>query len=170
MPAAGKIPAPFPFIFTLNALSWSPDGKYAAFSYSDNPNGTPTKLWLFEADAKTWKPLAAFPYIDPPFWSPDGAWIAFRTQDGVGGEDVYVVRPNGSELKSVSASLPAEGRPYVMDGWFGDSIIMRLGAAQRFGRSLPCARGGWASPPDVRGGTGQVAVRGVAQSGFPRLG
>lgn len=124
-PPLEKIPAPFPFIFTLNALSWSPDGKYAAFSYSDNPSGTPTKLWLFEADAKTWKPLAEFPYIDPPFWSPDGAWIAFRTQDGAGGEDVYVIRPDGSELKSVSASLPVEGRPYIMDGWFGGGILMR---------------------------------------------
>ena len=124
-PPLEKIPAPFPFIFTLNALSWSPDGTFAAFSYSDTPNGTPTKLWLFEAGAKTWKPLAEFAYIDPPFWSPDGAWIAFRTQDGLGGEGVYVVHPDGSGLKNVSASLPPEGRPYIMDGWFGGDIIMR---------------------------------------------
>ncbi|MCL4271342.1 MAG: PD40 domain-containing protein [Anaerolineales bacterium] len=124
-PPLEKISAPFLFNFTLNALSWSPDGKYAAFSYSDQPNGTPTKLWLFDAGAKTWNSLAEFPFIDPPFWSPDGAWIAFRTQDGVGGEDVYVIRADGSELKSVSTSLPPEGRPYIMDGWFGDSIIMR---------------------------------------------
>ncbi len=119
------IPVPFPFNFTINSLSWSTDGKFAAFAYSDQPNGTPTKLWLFDADAKTWQSLAQFPYIDPPFWSPDGSWIAFRTQDGLGGEDVYVVHPDGSELKSVSASLPAEGRPYVMDGWYTENIIMR---------------------------------------------
>ncbi len=119
------IPVPFQFNFTINALSWSPDGKYAAFSYSDQPNGTPTKLWLFDAAAKTWTSLAQFPYIDPPFWSPDGSWIAFRTQDGLGGEDVYVIRPNGSELKSVSAALPVEGRPYIMDGWYTENIIMR---------------------------------------------
>jgi Tol biopolymer transport system component len=116
---------PFAFNFTINALSWSSDGKYAAFSYSDNPNGTPTKLWLFDAAANTWTSLAEFPYIDPPFWSPDGAWIAFRTQDGLGGEDVYVLRRDGSDLKSVSASLPAEGKPYIMDGWLTENIIMR---------------------------------------------
>jgi Tol biopolymer transport system component len=116
---------PFPFNFTINALSWSPDGKYAAFSYSDYPDGTPTKLWLFDPAASTWTSLAEFPYIDPPFWSSDGAWIAFRTQDGLGGEDVYVARRDGSELKSVSASLPAEGKPYIMDGWLTDNIIMR---------------------------------------------
>ncbi len=124
-PPLEVIPVPFQFNFTINALSWSPDGKYAAFSYSDQPNGTPTKLWLFDAAAKTWTSLAQFPYIDPPFWSPDGSWIAFRTQDGFGGEDVYVVRPNGSELKSVSTSLPVEGRPYIMDGWYTENIIMR---------------------------------------------
>lgn len=116
---------PFSFNFTINALSWSPDGKYAAFSYSDNVNGSPTKLWLFDPASGAWTALAEFPYIDPPFWSPDGAWIAFRTQDGFGGEDVYVIRPDGSELKSVSQNLPAEGKPYIMDGWIGDSIIMR---------------------------------------------
>lgn len=124
-PPLEVVPVPFPFNFTINALSWSPDGKYATFSYSDQPNGTPTKLWLFDAAAKTWTSLAQFPYIDPPFWSPDGSWIAFRTQDGLGGEDVYVVRPNGSELKSVSTALPVEGRPYIMDGWYTENIIMR---------------------------------------------
>jgi Tol biopolymer transport system component len=80
---------------------------------------------LFDPTADSWTSLAEFPYIDPPFWSPDDAWIAFRTQDGLGGEDVYVMRRDGSELKSVSANLPAEGRPYIMDGWLGDNIIMR---------------------------------------------
>ncbi len=119
------VDVPFPFNFTINPLSWSPDGMYAAFSYSDNVNGTPTRLWLFDPAAGSWTSLAEFPYIDPPFWSPNGMWIAFRTQDGLGGEDVYVVRRNGSELKSVSTNLPADGWPYIMDGWLGDSIIMR---------------------------------------------
>jgi hypothetical protein len=124
-PPLEKVDAPFPFHFTINALAWSPDGRFAAFSYSDHPSGTPTKLWLFDPEGKTWKPLASFPYIDPPFWSPLGDWIAFRTQDGLGGEDVYVIRPDGLELKSVSASLPVEGRPYIMDGWYTGNIIMR---------------------------------------------
>jgi WD40 repeat protein len=123
-PPLEEISVPFPFNFTINALAWSPDGKFAAFSYSDAADGTPTKLWLFDAEAKTWKSLAQAPYIDPPFWSPDSAWIAVRTQDGAGGEEVFVVRPDGSELKSISASLPVDGRPYIMDGWFGDSIMM----------------------------------------------
>lgn len=124
-PPLEKVPVPFAFNFTINALAWSRDGRYAAFSYSSHPNGTPTQLWLFDAEAKTWKTLAEFPYIDPPFWSPDGSWIAFRTQDGRGGEDVFIVHPDGSELKSISTDLPLEGRPYIMDGWYTENVIMR---------------------------------------------
>lgn len=124
-PPMERIAVPFAFNFTINALAWSPDGKYAAFSYSANPNGTPTQLWLFDANARSWRALAEFPYIDPPFWSPDGAWIAFRTQNGVGGEEVFIIRPDGTELKSIAADLPVEGRPYIMDGWYTENVIMR---------------------------------------------
>ncbi len=124
-PPVEMIWVPFAFNFTINALSWSPDGKYAAFAYSDKANGTPTKLWRFDPSANMWTSLAEFPYIDPPFWSPDGTWIAFRTQDGLGGEEVYVVHRDGTELKSISTGLPVEGRPYIMDGWYTENIIMR---------------------------------------------
>lgn len=126
-PPMQVVNVPFDFNFTINALNWSPDGKYAAFSYSDQPNGTPTKLWLLDAATNTWTSLAEFPYIDPPFWSPDGTWIAFRTQDGLGGEEVYVARSDhdGTELKNIAKGLPVEGRPYIMDGWYTENIIMR---------------------------------------------
>jgi len=124
-PTLQIVNVPFAFNFTINALSWSPDGRFAAFSYADNPSGTPTKLWLFDAAAVTWTSLAEFPYIDPPFWSPDNAWIAFRTQDGLGNELVHVIHSDGTELKNIGANLPAEGRPYIMDGWFTENVIMR---------------------------------------------
>ncbi|MCK6566158.1 MAG: hypothetical protein DCC59_14470 [Chloroflexi bacterium] len=124
-PPLERIPAPFAFNFTINALAWSRDGRYAAFSYSNQPNGTPQQLWLFDANARTWKAIAEFPYIDPPFWSPDGTWIAFRTQNGAGGEEVFIIRPDGTEMKNIGADLPAEGSPYIMDGWYTENVIMR---------------------------------------------
>jgi WD40-like Beta Propeller Repeat len=126
-PEVESIIAPFPFNFSLTPLSWSPDGNFAAFAYPDDPNGTPYKLWLFDPAAQTWTSLFEYAYIDPPFWSSDGEWLAFRVQDGLGGEDVYVVQRDGSGLKNLtsSSSLPEEGRPYVMDGWITGNIIMR---------------------------------------------
>jgi hypothetical protein len=131
------VKVPFAFNFTINPLAWSPDGKYAAFAYSDYPSGTPTKLWQYDPSANAWTSLAEFAYIDPPFWSPDGTQIAFRTQDGLGGEHVYVMNRDGTELKSVSAGLPASGRPYIMDGWYINAavpyIIMRSALPDRAG-------------------------------------
>ena len=124
-PPLQAVQVPFAFNFTINALSWSPDGKYAAFSYSDKPNGTPTKLWLFDAAASTWTSLAEFAYIDPPFWSPDGKWIAFLVRNEFGAEDAYVIHPDGSGLKKVGVDLPADARPYIMDGWYADKVMMR---------------------------------------------
>ena len=128
-PQLESVETPFPFDFTLTALSWSPDGNFAAFAYPDNTNGTPHKLWLFDPAADTWTSLFEYAYIDPPFWSPDGEWLGFRVQDGLGGEDVYVVRRDGSDLKNLTASsdLPMEGRPYVMDGWISGNIFVRSG-------------------------------------------
>jgi hypothetical protein len=134
-PQLETVPLPFALDFTLHPLSWSMDGKYAAFAYPDHPNGTPQKVFLFDPAANTWTTLAEFPYIDPPFWSPDGTWIAFRTQDGMGGEDVYVVHPDGSGLTNLTASgnLPADARPYIMDGWITENILVHSALPGREG-------------------------------------
>jgi Tol biopolymer transport system component len=129
-PLLEKIQVPFQFNFVINALTWSPDGKYAAFSYPDSLNGTPTKLWIFDADAKTWTSIAQFPFIDPPFWSAENL-IAFRAQDGLGNEDVYVINPDGSALRKISANLPKENQPYVMDGWAKESVLIRSALTQK---------------------------------------
>jgi hypothetical protein len=126
-PRLESVTAPFPFDFTLTPLSWSPNGNFAAFAYPDNPDGTPYKLWLFDPAEETWTSLFEYAYIDPPYWSPDGEWIAFRVQDGLGGEDLYVIQRDGSRLKNLTASssLPEDGRPYVMDGWITGNLVVR---------------------------------------------
>ncbi len=134
-PQLEVVQAPFAFNFTLYPLSWSSDGQHAAFSYSDSSTGTPQKVFVFNASANTWNSVAQFPFIDPPFWSPDGTWIAFRTQDGLGGEDVYVTHRDGTELKNLTASgsLPADARPYIMDGWITENIIVHSALPGREG-------------------------------------
>ncbi|GAB4543948.1 MAG: hypothetical protein Fur002_16690 [Anaerolineales bacterium] len=136
-PPVEKIRVPFELKFTLNALNWSPSGNLAAFAYPDNAAGTPQKLFLFDPQNQTWSSIAQFPYIDPPFWSPDGAWIAFRAQDGYGAEEAYVIRADGTGLRKISDGLPLEGRPYVMDGWYQDAVLMRPAVS---GGSLYAAR------------------------------
>ena len=69
-------------------------------------------------------------------WSPDGEWIAFRQQDGLGGEDVMVIRPDGSDPKNLTAgNLSVTGRPYVLDGWVAENVLVRSAKFGQIGQT-----------------------------------
>ena len=109
------------------AMAWSPDNKKAAFVA--NTAAGPARLFVSAMPAPSWKQVAAFTFIDLPAWSGDGNWISFRVQDLQGGQDYYVVHPDGSGLKNITAtaSLPAADRPFNVDGWIADNLIVHSG-------------------------------------------
>jgi len=109
------------------AMVWSPDNKKAAY-VANTANG-PARLFVSAMPAPVWKQVAQFTFIDLPAWSGDGKWISFRVQDLQGGVDYYVVHPDGSGLKNVTAtaSLPAADRPYNVDGWISNYLIVHSG-------------------------------------------
>ena len=125
-PQAEDIEIPYPIDFSLVPFVWSPDGHFAAFYYG---NSLVQGLFLFNPEQESWVKIADLPFIDPPYWSPDSNWLAFRSQDGNGGEDIYVVRRDGSNLVNMTEGdkLPPEGRPYILSGWINDNIILRSG-------------------------------------------
>ena len=120
------VPTPFKLQFTLTPLVWSPDGRVAAYAYPIREDGNWSGLHLFDPVTGSWTVLAEFLFIDPPLWSPDGAWIAFRVQDGEGGEAIWAVRPDGTDLRNLTAAegLPQEKAPYWAEGWVGSSILL----------------------------------------------
>jgi Tol biopolymer transport system component len=121
------VPTPFKLQFSLTPLVWSPDGSVAALAYPIQKDGNWAGVHLFNPAADAWATLAEFPFIDPPLWSPDGEWIAFRVQDGRGGEAVYALRPEGTDLRDLSAAegLPEDGGPYLLEGWLGHQALLR---------------------------------------------
>ena len=128
-PKPEVIRTPVPLNFSLTPLVWSPDGKVAAYAYPISKDGNKAGLFLFDPLKLSWTSLAEFNFIDPPLWSPDGNWLAFRVQDGQGGEDIYAVRRDGTDLINLTASgkLPSDARPYVADGWITGSVILHSG-------------------------------------------
>jgi Tol biopolymer transport system component len=84
-------------------------------------------LYLFDPEDQNWRLLTEFNFIDPPLWSPDGEWLAFRVQDGEGRDEIYAIRRDGMQLTNLSANenLPAEGQPYVLNGWISNNVILR---------------------------------------------
>jgi hypothetical protein len=127
-PEAEIIETPVGLTSSLQPLIWSPTRSEAAWSYPVNADARIWTLYLFDALDKSWREVVQMDrYMDPPMWSRDGTWLAFRAQDGNGGSEVYAIRRDGSDLKKLTASdkLPAEGRPYVMDSWLGENVVLR---------------------------------------------
>jgi hypothetical protein len=127
-PALEQVPLPgLTYANNGPAMAWSPDKKKAAF-VANTADG-PARLFVSAMPTPSWKQVAAFAAIDLPAWSGDGSWISFRVQDLQGAEDYYVVHPDGSGLKNLTAtaSLPAGDRPFAVDGWITNNLIVHSG-------------------------------------------
>jgi Tol biopolymer transport system component len=98
-------------INSVENMDWSPDGRYLAISIPDYPD-----LALYDAT------LATLTYITPPTnpatwkndhvsWSPDGLFLVFAgvTQDA--GQDLYIMRPDGSDLKKITTAPATDFMP-----------------------------------------------------------
>ena len=107
----------------------SPDGRQAVF-VSTRSGGT-ADLWIMDVQTRRAKALTSGPGGDfRPSWSPDGRWIAFSSDRGsnlpfahgrwehLHVADLYVVRPDGSGLKRVTAHGGFCGSPR----WTTDSV------------------------------------------------
>jgi Tol biopolymer transport system component len=94
-----------------------------------NVTDGPARLFVSAMPTPSWKQVAAFAAIDLPAWSGEGKWISFRVSDLQGGEDYYVVHPDGSGLKNLTATgrLPAGDRPYNADVWIADNLVVHSG-------------------------------------------
>ena len=94
-----------PWGSAFGEYAWSPDGKWIAFV---RPYG---KLFLVHPDGSG---LHTVPLQIPegtgaqnPSWSPDGTLIVFSLQRADAAE-IYVVRPDGSGLRRVTAAAGAQ--------------------------------------------------------------
>jgi Tol biopolymer transport system component len=82
--------------------SWSPDGKRIAF----NANLTGDHvMYIVDADGANYVDLSAVGEGWQVDWSPDGRSILFasgRDQAAPGYDDIYVMRPDGSEIRRLT--------------------------------------------------------------------
>ena len=108
--------------------AFSPDGKQLVF-VTTRAGGT-SDLWTLDIATKKAKALTSGPGGDfRPSWSPDGQWIAFSSDrlsnlpfskgrwEHLQLNDLYIVHPNGSGLKQITAHGDFCGSPK----WEADS-------------------------------------------------
>ncbi len=80
--------------------SVSPDGKEVAYVCSRE--GDP-EIYVARADGTEERRITFFHKEDrTPVWSPDGKWLVFVSDRETRGERLFLVRPDGSDLRPVS--------------------------------------------------------------------
>ena len=87
---------------SFNAYSpvWSPDGSRIAY-VSDRDESL--DIWVMDQDGSNSLNLSRHEAQDRmPAWSPDGNWIAFASVRDALYWEIYVIRPDGSELRRLT--------------------------------------------------------------------
>ena len=84
----------------LSAPSWSPDGSQLTF-VSDMEGDA--DIWVVDLDGGNLTSLTTDEARDhSPAWSPDGAWIAFASLRDSLYWELYVMRPDGSDVQRLT--------------------------------------------------------------------
>lgn len=112
---------------------WSPDGRSIAFSswpeflYPERGPGPfeSSSIFILDLATRTIEQVTRLEGLsDRPRWSPDGQWIAFNSTAPIGtfpfdsapdsitnGTEIYVVRPDGSDLRRLTHNDVFDGHP-----------------------------------------------------------
>jgi len=92
------------------APAWSPDGSTIVFASARRNMTSTLELFLMNADGTNQRPLVmATPVVGTePEWSPDGSAILFLAPVGPINEAVFLIDPNGANLRQLTFPGPSE--------------------------------------------------------------
>ncbi len=122
--------------------SWSPDGRQMLFNdlnFDEAVEKPYASINLADFTTQTIKPVLGrelnWADYSVPAWSPDGAWIAIslRTPESGPTKQIWLMRPDGSEGRAITADPNYTFGGYRWNAW-GDALVF-----QRFEMNKPFA-------------------------------
>jgi Tol biopolymer transport system component len=106
--------------------AWSPDGERIVFTGYEDPFRA-GGLFLVDADGSDLRRITdeRFGSVGNPVWSRDSSHIAFTAnlQDDPGSFDVYLIQPDGSELRNITSS-PGLEQTEMPIGWLPSGNLL----------------------------------------------
>src|SRR2546422_232721 len=137
-----------------NALSWSPDGKYLAFSGQRSPR-QPNSIFLLSSESletrQLTQPPTGFLGDSTPAFSPDGKVLAFVRGASSRDVEIYIMPAAGGEPKRLtfdnrsgrSLAWTADGREILFSLWASLTFrLWRVSAAGGTPEQLAIGEGG----------------------------
>jgi Tol biopolymer transport system component len=93
------------FVFSQDAVSWSPDGSRVAMALANGPFWTNTSrsVYVGRSDGSDFRRIGPRGDIWDAVWSPDGNWVAFTlaTKASNGLHELFLMHPDGSALHAL---------------------------------------------------------------------
>jgi TolB protein len=90
------------------SLDWSPDGK-SLLIYAGPPGDK--NIFLINVDAETATQLTNGGNNAASSFSPDGQWIAFNSLRNNDQADIFIMRPDGSDVRQVTTDPEPDWQP-----------------------------------------------------------
>jgi TolB protein len=90
------------------SLDWSPDGR-SLLIYAGLPGDK--NIFLIDVDAQTAVQLTNGGNNAASSFSPDGQWIAFNSLRNNDQADIFIMRPDGSEVRQVTSDPEPDWQP-----------------------------------------------------------
>lgn len=120
----------------INAVNWSPDGRYLAVGDNITPNNPDLRVYTFNGRSLLFTTSAQLGRTNSVDWSPDGTYLAQGGITATDGFEIHVFAFNGNTLTQIATANSSNGVPVTSVEWSPDGSFLAVGIQNNGGESM----------------------------------